>query len=289
MSNPKIKLTQAKEGAKENYNEVPFGTFNNGRTILFEEPIWFFIIVILFFLSSGSAVALGLYGMYQWESGETYSTDGLDTATYVCSAFALVFLLIIIITYMVLSFKKSLRVDENVLGEKFNSLHARFLASGAYKQIVKEFPDHARNMLIEDRENLRQYLEKNYGDNKDEAYAEAARREAARREILTKSYDQRTSKEQNEAEDLYAAPEDSRGNIVPGEGGQYNPPPVILSTNTRSPISLSRPRRYNPPLKKKKPSPSSKKRKSPSKKKSSSSKKKSSPSSKKKVASSKRK
>lgn len=174
MSEPKVKLTQAKEGSTSfKTDEVPFGTFHNGRIILLEEPTWFFIIVILFFLSSGSAAALGIYGMYQWESGETYSTDGLDTATYVCSAFALVFLLIIIITYMVLTFKKSLRVDENVLGEKFNSLQARFLSSGAYRDIIKTLPEQAREFLIKNRQHLKDYLVKNYGTSRNRANAKA--------------------------------------------------------------------------------------------------------------------
>ena len=283
MLNPKIKLTQVKEGTIEyKENEVPFGTFDNGRTILFEEPIWFFIIVILFFLSSGSAVALGIYGMYQWESGETYSTDGLDTATYVCSSFALVFLLIIIITYMVLSFKKSLRVDERVLEEKFNSLHSRFLASYAYKDIVKQFPVHARNMLIEDRENLRQYLKNNFGDKPKRALEEAKDRDmmlqgAQARDGIANFFERSTDPNKlAEAETFRSQAENDRQRAL-NLGGQNTPP-----VTSKSPISLSRPRRYNPPLKKKKPSPSSKKRKSPSKKKSS-------PSSKKKVASSKRK
>ena len=236
-------LTQAKEGVTQfSENEVPFGTFHNGRTILLEEPTWFFIIVILFFLSSGSAVALGIYGMYQWESGETYTTDGLDTATYVCSSFALVFLLIIIITYMVLSFKKSLRVDEDVLGEKFNSLHARFLASGAYKDIIKNYPNHARDMLIEDRQNLQNYLRTNFGTSRRDANAEAQKR----------------------------AGEQAQRNVANFIRSGTPPPPPSIASQLGSPISLSRPRRYNPPLKKKKPSPSSKRKLSPSKKKSSS-------------------
>ncbi len=260
MSAPRIKLTQAKEGAEQfGENEVPFGTFHNGRTILLEEPTWFFIIVILFFLSSGSAVALGIYGMYQWESGETYTTDGLDTATYVCSSFALVFLLIIIITYMVLSFKKSLRVDEDVLGEKFNSLHARFLASGAYKDIIKNYPNHARDMLIEDRQNLQNYLKTNFATSENKVKAEAKRRAGVQAQRNIAEFRGKSSGFLPETQ-ISEGQNTLAGTVTTSPGG---------SRTLESPVSLSRPRRYNPPLKKKKPSPSSK-RKSPSKKKSSS-------------------
>lgn len=263
-------LTQAKEGITQfAKNEVPFGTFHNGRTILLEEPTWFFIIVILFFLSSGSAVALGIYGMYQWESGETYTTDGLDTATYVCSSFALVFLLIIIITYIVLSIKKSLRVDEDVLGEKFNSLHARFLASGAYKEIIKTYPNHARDMLIEDRQNLQNYLTRNFGTSRNEANAEAQERADEQTKQNIADFRRRAGI-QSRLDDYSEATRQGNAIFDPSINLQAQADKYAGTTNsTNSPISLSRPRRYNPPLKKKKPSPSSK-RKSPSKKKSSS-------------------
>ena len=47
--------------------KVPFGTYHLGRIVFQEEPWWFFMFVILFFISAGAAVSLGVYGMYQWE------------------------------------------------------------------------------------------------------------------------------------------------------------------------------------------------------------------------------
>ena len=135
------KVPQESESQPNQMGKIPFGSYHLGRIVFQEEPWWFFIFVILFFISAGAAVCLGVYGMYQWESGEVYSTDGMDIATYVCSSFALLFLLIIIITYIVLSIDKSRRVDDTLLEKKASLLLAHNLAKRNYDLTKKEAPE----------------------------------------------------------------------------------------------------------------------------------------------------
>jgi hypothetical protein len=238
--------------------------YSLGRVVFLEEPWWFFIFVILFFISAGAAVSLGLYGMYQWENGEVYSTDGLDIATYVCSSFALLFLLIIIIAYIVLSIDKSRRIDDSLLEKKASLLLAHSLAKRNYDLTKNEAP-----------QVFRQRFEgyKNRMENAIQGELDQYKREGGNSNQFKEPVPSRQLSPQESAEEAATNPF--------SEAGKRNLELERSGFTNNSPISLSRPRRYNPPLKKKKPSPSSKKTKSPSKKKS--------PSSKKKVASSKRK
>ena len=228
-------LAQESETQPDQLGKVPFGTYHLGRIVFQEEPWWFFMFVILFFISAGAAVSLGVYGMYQWESGEVYSTDGMDIGMYVCSSFALLFLLIIIITYMVLSIDKSKRIDDSLLERKASLLLAHNLAKRNYDLTKKEAPEVFRQRFEGYKNRMEGAIQGELNQYKSEVGTPTS---------FTPS--------KPSQEPAVAATTEGRGETQ------------------RSPISLSRPRRYNPPLKKKKPSPSSKRKPSPSKKKSSS-------------------
>ena len=235
--------------------KVPFGTYHLGRIVFQEEPWWFFMFVILFFISAGAAVSLGVYGMYQWESGEVYSTDGMDIGMYVCSSFALLFLLIIIITYMVLSIDKSRRVDDTLLENKASLLLAHNLAKRNYDLTKKEAPEVFRQRFEGYKNRMEGAIQGELNQYKDEVRSSS-------------SFDPSKAGVNLSTEQIPEGQITPAGTVTTSLRG---------SRTVESPISLSRPRKYNPPLKKKKSSPT-KKKKSPSslkkKKKSTSSKRK---------------
>ena len=153
------KLSQAREGIKARIGEVPFGTYHLGKTVFLEEPTWFFAFTIIYFIVTGAAICTGVYALYKWSRGESYSdeTTGFKEGVFSVMGLAIVMLITLIIVYWLYFFDKDRRVDDEMIERQGHALIARFLAKRAYDVTSERVPGKFKELtanLVEKANNV---------------------------------------------------------------------------------------------------------------------------------------
>ena len=237
-----------------------------------------FILIIIYFILSLSAICLGIVALSEWVSGSSYKgskteENGFEYASYVVSGLSLILGIIIFVLVCYYYFNRRSRLDQKLLTKKASQLQAAILTIRYKRQLDQLLPQHSKNLQEALDSGVIESVQKNLAINGGSGQLVAQQQlEAAQAALSDAQNKERAAKYRGRNAEVEAATlstktaqdaVDKAKRRLGERKGEALDSPISLSRASRrkSPSSLKKKKASPSSLKKKKPSPSSLKKK----------------------------